>query len=34
VTACAVLAGTGMVASYAPARSASRLDPMQALREE
>jgi ABC-type antimicrobial peptide transport system permease subunit len=34
VTACAVLAGVGMVASYSPARSASRLDPMQALREE
>jgi putative ABC transport system permease protein len=34
VTACAILAGVGMVASYAPARSASRLDPMQALREE
>jgi predicted permease len=34
VTACAVLTGVGMVASYAPARSASRLEPMQALREE
>jgi len=34
VTACAVLASVGMVANYAPAGSASRIDPMQALREE
>jgi ABC-type antimicrobial peptide transport system permease subunit len=33
VTACAV-AGVGVVASYSPARSTSRLDPMHALREE
>jgi len=34
VTACAVLAGVGVVASYLPLRSASRPDPMHALREE
>jgi hypothetical protein len=34
VTPCAVLASIGMVADYAPGGSASRLDPMQALREE
>jgi ABC-type antimicrobial peptide transport system permease subunit len=32
--AIAVLAAVGLIASYGPAHRASRLDPMDALREE
>jgi len=34
VTAAAVLGATAAVASYVPARRASRLEPTEALREE